>query len=84
MLRAFMALKPSRPLYPAEVCKFTDLVEIYCILQQYAASSPSYSLPTMNISNGVQGAGKFDVPQFQTLMLPPPPERGKLTSLLTP
>jgi len=24
----------------------------------------------MNISNGVQGAGKFDVPQFQTLMLP--------------
>ncbi|WP_295475403.1 winged helix-turn-helix domain-containing protein [Synechococcus sp. UW140] len=24
----------------------------------------------MNISNGVQGAGKIDVPQFQTLMLP--------------
>jgi len=24
----------------------------------------------MNISNGVQGAGKFDVPQFQHLMLP--------------
>ena len=24
----------------------------------------------MNISNGLQGAGKIDVPQFQTLMLP--------------
>ena len=24
----------------------------------------------MNISNGVQGAGKIDVPHFQTLMLP--------------
>ena len=57
-------------LHPAEVCKFTDLVGIYCILQQYAASGPNYSLPTMNISNGVQGAGRIDVPQFQTLMLP--------------
>ena len=30
----------------------------------------------MNISKGVQGAGKFDVPQFQNLMLPLLPERG--------
>jgi restriction system protein len=43
---------------------------VQCILQQYAASGPNYSLPTMNISNGVQGAGKINVPQFQTLMLP--------------
>jgi restriction endonuclease Mrr len=43
---------------------------VQCILQQYAASGPNYSLPTMNISNGVQGAGKINVPHFQTLMLP--------------
>jgi restriction endonuclease Mrr len=43
---------------------------VQCILQQYAASGPNYSLPTMNISNGVQGAGKIDILQFQYLMLP--------------
>ncbi len=43
---------------------------MYCILQQYAADGPNASFSTMNISNGVQRAGKIDVPQFQTLMLP--------------
>jgi len=33
-------------------------------------NDPNYSLPTMNISNGVQGAGKIDILQFQYLMLP--------------
>ena len=61
--------KPAR-LYPAGLCKFTDLVGMYCILQQYAADGPNASFSTMNISNGVQGADKIDVPQFQHLMLP--------------
>lgn len=43
---------------------------MYCVLQQYAADGTNASSPTMNINNGVQGAGKIDVPQFQTLMLP--------------
>ena len=43
---------------------------MYCILQQYAADGPNASFSTMNISNGVQGADKIDVPQFQHLMLP--------------
>ena len=61
--------KPAR-LYPAGVCKFTCLGWFNSFCSNTLRNDPNASSPTMNISNGVQGAGKIDVPQFQTLMLP--------------
>jgi restriction endonuclease Mrr len=67
---ADLAISKTRTTSSCGLCKFTDLVGMYCILQQYAADGPNASFSTMNISNGVQGADKIDVPQFQHLMLP--------------
>jgi restriction endonuclease Mrr len=61
--------KPAR-LYPAGVCKFTRPGWFNSFCSNTLRNGPNYSSPTMNISNGLQGAGKIDVPQFQTLMLP--------------
>jgi restriction endonuclease Mrr len=61
--------EPAR-LDPAVVCEFTWLGWFNSFCSNTLRNGPNVSYPTMNISNGVQGAGKIDVPQFQTLMLP--------------
>ena len=61
--------KPAR-LDPAVVCEFTCLGWFNSFCSNTLRNGPNVSCPTMNISNGVHGAGKIAVPQFQTLMLP--------------
>ena len=60
--------KPAR-LDPAGYVNLRPIeFSAFCSTTLY--NGPNNSSSTMNISNGVQGAGKIDVPQFQTLMLP--------------
>jgi len=69
MLRALMALKPSHPLHPAGNVNLHP-IEFSAFCRTTLHNDPNASSPTMNISNGVQGAGRIDIPQFQYLMLP--------------
>ena len=66
-LAGFAISKTSTTL-SSGVCKFRHLSE-FNALQHYAVES-SASDPTVTTESGGQGAEKFDVPQFQYLMLP--------------